>query len=119
VTLSTAEARVAPARAGKRGGAAERRVASHAVALRRVASILIFFGLWYAASFANAHVIKLFNPILLPTPEEVLKVGIAMAMSGELLRHILASLSRVVQGFFIAALLGVLVGTIVGRSRVF
>ena len=119
MTLSTAEARVAPARAGKRGGATERRVASQAVALRRVASILIFFGLWYAASFANAHVIKLFNPILLPTPEEVLKVGIAMAMSGELLRHILASLSRVVQGFFIAALLGVLVGTIVGRSRVF
>jgi ABC-type nitrate/sulfonate/bicarbonate transport system permease component len=118
VALSTAEARVAPARAGKRGGSAERRVGLNAVTARRVGSILIFFGFWYAACFTNAHLIRLFNPIMLPPPDAVLKVGIAMAMSGELMRHIVASLSRVIQGFLIAALLGVLVGTLVGRSRV-
>jgi ABC-type nitrate/sulfonate/bicarbonate transport system permease component len=85
---------------------------------RRAASILIFFALWYAASLANAHLLRLFNPVLLPAPDEVLKAGIAMAKSGELARHILASLSRVVQGFLIAALSGVLIGTLVGRSRV-
>jgi ABC-type nitrate/sulfonate/bicarbonate transport system permease component len=118
VAFSTAEARGAPARAGKRGSSAERRGVLNAAAVRRVGSILIFFGFWYAASLTNAHLIKLFNPIMLPPPDAVLKVGIAMAMSGELMRHIVASLSRVVQGFFIAAGLGVLVGTLVGRSRV-
>jgi ABC-type nitrate/sulfonate/bicarbonate transport system permease component len=79
---------------------------------------LIFFALWYAASLTNAHLLRLFNPILLPPPDDVLKAGIAMAKSGELARHILASLSRVVQGFLVAALSGVLIGTLVGRSRV-
>ena len=118
MAFSTAEPKAAPARAGKRGGSPGRWVGFSAVALRRIGSILIFFGLWYAASFANAHLIRLFNPIMLPPPDAVLKVGIAMAMSGELMRHIVASLSRVAQGFLIAALLGVLIGTLVGRSRV-
>jgi ABC-type nitrate/sulfonate/bicarbonate transport system permease component len=118
VAFSSAEARVAPARGGKGRGSPERRSRLNAAAVRRVGSSLLFFGLWYAASFANAHLIRLFNPIMLPPPDAVLKVGIAMAMSGELIRHIIASLSRVVQGFFIAALLGVLIGTMVGRSRV-
>ena len=108
----------APVVARKRRGSAERPVNRAAIVARRTGSILIFFALWYAASLANAHLLRLFNPVLLPPPDAVLKAGIAMAMSGELARHILASLSRVVQGFLIAALSGVLIGTLVGRSRV-
>lgn len=117
-TVSTGEVKTAPGVARKRRGSPERPVNRVAVMVRRAGSILIFFALWYAASLANAHLLRLFNPVLLPPPDEVLKAGIAMAKSGELARHILASLNRVVQGFFIAALAGVLIGTLVGRSRV-
>jgi len=116
--VATGEVETAPGADRKRRGSAERPVNRAAVMARRTASILIFFALWYAASLANAHVLRLFNPVLLPPPDDVLKAGIAMAKSGELARHILASLSRVVQGFLIAALAGVLIGTLVGRSRV-
>lgn len=85
--------------------------------LLRAASIALFFALWYAAALLNAHVFKVFNPLLLPAPHTVLFAGIDMVRSGELQRDILASLSRVVQGFFLAAIVGVAVGTAVGRSR--
>jgi ABC-type nitrate/sulfonate/bicarbonate transport system permease component len=65
----------------------------------------------------NTHVFKVFNPLLLPAPHTVLLAGIEMVRSGELQRDILASMSRVVQGFVLAAIVGVAVGTGVGRSR--
>lgn len=86
-------------------------------ALLRATSIALFFALWYAAALLNAHVVKVFNPLLLPAPHTVLLAGIEMVRSGELQRDILASLSRVVQGFLLAAIIGVAVGTAVGRSR--
>jgi len=89
-----------------------------AAVLLRVCSLLLFFTLWWGVSLLNAHVLKVFNPVLLPAPDEVLRAGIKMAASGELLRHITASLSRVLWGFGIAAVLGVAVGTALGRSRV-
>lgn len=85
--------------------------------LLRAASIALFFAIWYAVALLNAHVVKVFNPLLLPAPHTVLLAGIEMVRSGELQRDILASLSRVVQGFFLAAIIGVAVGTAVGRSR--
>src|SRR5215831_796187 len=57
----------------------------------RVVSLLLFFVVWWGVSLLNAHVFKVFNPILLPAPDEVLRTGIKMAVSGELTRHILAS----------------------------
>ena len=85
--------------------------------LLRVASLALFFAVWWGVSLLNAHVIKFFNPVLLPSPAEVLATGIKMAASGELLRHIVASLSRVLWGFGIAAALWVIAGTALGRSR--
>jgi len=83
----------------------------------RLVSLLLFFALWWGVSLLNAHVLKVFNPILLPAPDEVLRAGIKMAASGELLKHVTASLSRVLWGFSIAATLGIVVGTALGRSR--
>jgi ABC-type nitrate/sulfonate/bicarbonate transport system permease component len=40
-----------------------------------------------------------------------------LTVSGELPRHVVASLNRVVLGFLIAAVLGVGIGTLIGRSR--
>src|SRR5882762_988444 len=87
-------------------------------ALLRCTSIVIFFAAWAAFSFANARYLKFFNPVLMPSPLDMLKTGIELVESGELQRDILASLSRVLQGFAIAAIAGVALGMAVGRSRV-
>jgi len=86
--------------------------------LLRALSIVLFFALWAAFSFANARWLKVFNPVLVPSPLDVLYSGIDLVESGELQRDILASLARVLQGFCIAAFLGVALGMAVGRSRV-
>jgi ABC-type nitrate/sulfonate/bicarbonate transport system permease component len=99
------------------GRRASRGLSRPAVLVLRGVSLLLFFVLWWGVSLLNAHVLKVFNPILLPAPDEVLRAGIKMAASGELLKHITASLSRVVWGFSIAAALGIVVGTALGRSR--
>ena len=83
----------------------------------RSVSIIGFFALWYAASLINAHVWRVFNPALLPTPADVLEAAIQLTYSGELPRDVAASLGRVVMGFLIAAFLGVSLGTLIGRSR--
>lgn len=83
----------------------------------RLLSVLGFFAIWWAVSWGNATIVKAFPPVLLPSPADVFAVGLQLVKSGELQQHILASLSRVVQGFFLAAVIGILVGTLVGRSR--
>ena len=107
----------APPVAPVTGRRARRGLSRPAVLVLRTVSLLLFFVLWWGVSLLIAHVLKVFNPILLPAPDEVLRAGIKMAASGELLKHITASLSRVVWGFGIAAALGIVVGTALGRSR--
>ena len=107
----------APSASPVTGRRARRGLSRPAVLVLRTVSLLLFFVLWWGVSLLNAHVLKVFNPILLPAPDEVLRAGIKMAASGELLKHITASLSRVVWGFGIAAALGIVVGTALGRSR--
>jgi len=62
-------------------------------------------------------VYRVFNPILLPPPHKVLEAGIELTRSGDLPRDIAASMSRVLLGFLVAAVLGVGLGTLIGRSR--
>jgi len=107
----------APSASPVSGRRARRGLSRPAVLVLRTVSLLLFFVLWWSVSLLNAHVLKVFNPILLPAPDEVLRAGIKMAASGELLKHITSSLSRVVWGFGIAAALGIVVGTALGRSR--
>jgi ABC-type nitrate/sulfonate/bicarbonate transport system permease component len=87
------------------------------LALLRSVSIALFFLVWAAFSYANAHYLKLFNAVLMPGPLDVLQTGVELIRSGELQNDILASMSRVLQGFAIAAVLGVALGMAVGRSR--
>ena len=114
---ATVSVAAAPAAAPVTGRRARGELSRPAVLGLRAVSLLLFFVLWWGVSLLNAHVLKVFNPILLPAPDEVLRAGIKMAASGELLKHITASLSRVVWGFGIAATLGIVVGTALGRSR--
>jgi ABC-type nitrate/sulfonate/bicarbonate transport system permease component len=57
-------------------------------------SVLIFLAVWLAVSVGNRTVLPVVNPVLLPTPIEVLQSGIDAARSGDLQRDILASMSR-------------------------
>lgn len=116
-TASTVSTAAAPPVAPVTARRPSRGLGRPAVIVLRLVSLLLFFALWWGVSLLNAHVLKVFNPILLPAPDEVLKAGIKMAASGELLTHITASLSRVLWGFGIAAGLGIVVGTALGRSR--
>lgn len=53
----------------------------------------------------------------LPPPSQISRVLWQMATSGELARHIGASLSRVVWGFLIGAGPGIAIGLLIGRYR--
>lgn len=116
-TTATVSAAAAPPAAPATARRTRKGLSRPVVLGLRLVSLLLFFALWWGVSLLNAHVLKVFNPILLPAPDEVLRAGIKMAASGELLKHITASLSRVLWGFGIAAALGIAVGTALGRSR--
>ncbi|MBR0653602.1 ABC transporter permease [Plastoroseomonas arctica] len=80
-------------------------------------SIAIFLGFWLFISYGNRFWFKWFNPILLPTPMEVLQAGVNSYRSGDLQRDIWASLSRVFQGFALASVAGVFLGVAVGTWK--
>jgi ABC-type nitrate/sulfonate/bicarbonate transport system permease component len=69
--------------------------------------------LWAAATAANAR-LEVVNPVLLPTPTEVGRVGLDLIRTGELGRHFLTSLGRVAQGFGLAAGAALGLGLLVG-----
>jgi len=54
------------------------------------------------------------SPLFLPAPSAVIITGYKMALSGEIFRHIGASLWRIFWGFSCAAIVGTLVGILLG-----
>jgi ABC-type nitrate/sulfonate/bicarbonate transport system permease component len=79
----------------------------------RAVAILGGLVLWAVFTTVNARV-ELVNPVLLPTPVEVGRVALDLTASGELARHVLTSLWRVVQGFGLAAVAALGLGVLVG-----
>lgn len=75
---------------------------------RTLIAAICFIVLWFVLTYLNAHHFNWVNPTLLPGPIDVVESGIATAQTGELQGDILASLSRIGEGFVIAALCGVL-----------
>ena len=84
----------------------------------RTLSLLALFLAWWAVAAANDSVFRWFNPVLLPGPPAVGKEAWRLLVMGSLQRDVLASLARVAQGFVIAAILGVVTGTLVARVTV-
>jgi len=80
-------------------------------------SVVMFFVVWEAFAQLNSGYLKLFNPILLPPPQDVALAGWKMLQTGELQRDIAASLWRVFCGFLMASVVGVAAGMIVSRSK--
>jgi ABC-type nitrate/sulfonate/bicarbonate transport system permease component len=96
-----------PAVAAKRR---ERRVRI-ALAVSAVVGALIF---WWLLSVSG-----LIDPVLLPSPAEVVAALIESFKDGSLWVNIWASLLRVVQGFLLGFAIAVPVGVLMGNSRIF
>src|SRR6185437_11516263 len=91
-----------------------RREAGHL--LRRASSIAICILLWHLASTRHVDlgVITFQN---VPSPEEVLVAARELLESQKILSHLTASMSRVFSGFLGAAVVGIGLGLMIGRSR--
>ncbi len=74
-----------------------------------VALVLI----WFLAT----DVLRIFLPNQLPSPGQTLRTALEMTASGDLFRHVGASIGRVVFGFAIGAAIALVAGTLVGLSR--
>lgn len=74
---------------------------------------LLLVAVWQALSAWGAV-----KPILLPSPLKVAAAFWSLAVSGDLFRHLGISLLRVLEGFAIATLAGLVLGLMVGLWRV-
>lgn len=79
-----------------------------------ILGILLFLAAWEA----TPHVIPWMNRLLFPPPSDVIGTLHELLASGELIENIRVSLGRVMYGFLIATLLGVLAGLLTGRIRI-
>jgi NitT/TauT family transport system permease protein len=84
--------------------------------LRRASSIALCILLWHLASTRHVDlgVITFQN---VPSPEEVLAAARELLESQKILSHLTASMSRVFSGFLGAAVVGIGLGLMIGRSR--
>jgi NitT/TauT family transport system permease protein len=81
-------------------------------ALGNLVPFLVVGILWEILAHAGVFPPRLFPPI-----ETILRALVDLTLSGILPRHILATLARLLTGFAIAAVLGVVIGIAMGRSR--
>jgi len=79
--------------------------------LLTIVSLLIAFFGWQFLSTV------LFNPFLIPPPLEVFRTAIPMILSGEILADVTISMSRVLVGFLVGSLFGIVGGVLLGRIR--
>ena len=81
---------------------------------RRALGLFLYAALWEALADLNRASLHVINPNLMPAPHEVIAAGIEMARSGELWTDVSVSLTRVFEGFALAAVLGVFLGLLSG-----
>ncbi len=89
------------------------RPATHWPNATRAAALLATLAAWAAISYGNT-ILQITNPVLLPTPVDVVKVGVETARDGLLHKHLLTSLLRVAEGFGLAALTALGLGILAG-----
>jgi len=68
---------------------------------------------WAAVSHGNRS-LQAMNPVLLPTPGEVVAVAVSLVRDGSLERHLLVSSLRIGEGFALAAAAALALGVLVG-----
>ncbi|MCL8483755.1 MULTISPECIES: ABC transporter permease [Bradyrhizobium] len=79
-----------------------------------VVPLVAIVAVWQLASS-----IAIVNPVLFPSPAKVLLAAIDMFRSGVLLKDLLVSLQRAAAGFVVGASLGVTLGLLTSRVRLF
>jgi len=82
----------------------------------RLGSLLACLGFWQVAASLRLD-LGLVTFSYVPTPTAVLEASWSLIESSKLLPHLASSLARVFAGYLAAALLGVLLGLAIGRSR--
>jgi ABC-type nitrate/sulfonate/bicarbonate transport system permease component len=75
----------------------------------------LLVAVWAAVSWGNQHW-EVINPVLLPTPLEVVQSGSELTREGLLQQHLVISLVRVAAGFGIAAAIALMLGMLTGIS---
>lgn len=83
-------------------------------ALMGLGTLIVFVLAW-----KTIHWSKLFPPWAFPAPEQVLTAFVDLARSGQLLQNTWASLLRQLVGVFLAAVVGIPAGLLLGASRNF
>ena len=78
-----------------------------------VGSVAVTLLLWWLMS-----ALKLIDPVLLPSPVEVLRSLVKTALDGSLAKHVGASLLRVLEGFALALAVAVPLGITMGTSQI-
>lgn len=94
--------------AGRRGGTSRRILDRAAI---QVLSVVAFLAIW---QLAGSHV----NPILLATPTRVWSAFVDLSSSGTLGPAFLRAMEVLATGFAIAAVIGITLGVLMGRSSV-
>jgi ABC-type nitrate/sulfonate/bicarbonate transport system permease component len=77
-----------------------------------IASPVALLAVWQLLSWAG-----LLDPRFIPSPLGIGEAAYALLVSGELLHHVWISLLRIVAGFFVGAVPGILIGLAMGTSR--
>ena len=77
----------------------------------RALALGVVLALWAVVAYGN-RALEVMNPSLVPTPGEVLAVTVAALRDGTLLRNLITSLARVVQGFGVAAVAALALGIV-------
>lgn len=79
---------------------------------RKVIGFALVLGIWQFLASTG-----LINSVLLPAPSDLVTAAYELILDGSLLIHIVASLKRVINGFFLAALCGIVLGVMLGWSK--
>jgi NitT/TauT family transport system permease protein len=81
-------------------------------AARNVFPFVVVGALWEVVAYLG-----LFPPRLFPPLETIATVFVRLTLNGVLLHHAFDSLVRLTAGFVLAALIGIVIGVLMGRSR--
>jgi ABC-type nitrate/sulfonate/bicarbonate transport system permease component len=74
-----------------------------------IAALVVIVALWQLATGTG-----IINPIFLPSPMRVLEALWALTVSGDLWRHLSASLTRIGYGWTLGTLFGIVAGVLIG-----
>jgi ABC-type nitrate/sulfonate/bicarbonate transport system permease component len=83
--------------------------------MMRAVALVAVLALWALITYGN-RALEFMNPVLLPTPTDVVAAGVAMVRDGSLLVNVGVSLLRIAQGFGLAAAAALALGVVVSLS---